>query len=73
MLLGPNTELLARIPQKGSDLRPEGQGPLMLPTTLRRLVKSVTASAIGPLVEPALSAWQAARRGGSCRQNIQLA
>eukprot|EP00969_Alexandrium_andersonii_P011422 497053-Alexandrium_andersonii.AAC.1 len=45
----------------------------MLPTTLRRLVDAVTVGAIGPLIEPTLSAWQAARRGGSCRQNIQMA
>eukprot|EP00969_Alexandrium_andersonii_P236470 10440023-Alexandrium_andersonii.AAC.1 len=45
----------------------------MLPTTLRRLVEAVTVGAIGPLVEPTLSAWQAARHGGTCRQNINLA
>eukprot|EP00969_Alexandrium_andersonii_P252065 11140434-Alexandrium_andersonii.AAC.1 len=57
----------------GNDPRPEGQRPLMLPTTLRWLVEAATVGAIGPLIEPALSAWQAARRGISCRQNTQLA
>eukprot|EP00969_Alexandrium_andersonii_P086070 3794529-Alexandrium_andersonii.AAC.1 len=45
----------------------------MLPATLRRLVEAVTVGAVGPLIEPTLSAWQAARHGGSRRQNIQLA
>eukprot|EP00969_Alexandrium_andersonii_P045185 1984069-Alexandrium_andersonii.AAC.1 len=45
----------------------------MLPTTLRRSVEAVTVGAIGPLVEPTLSAWQAARHGESCRWTIQLA
>eukprot|EP00969_Alexandrium_andersonii_P349136 15430408-Alexandrium_andersonii.AAC.1 len=42
----------------------------MLPTTLRRLREAVTVSAVAPLIEPTLSAWQAARQGGSCRENI---
>eukprot|EP00969_Alexandrium_andersonii_P047654 2091356-Alexandrium_andersonii.AAC.1 len=45
----------------------------MLPTTLRRLVEAVTVGAVGPLIEPTLSAGQATRHGGSCRQNIQMA
>eukprot|EP00969_Alexandrium_andersonii_P132062 5840142-Alexandrium_andersonii.AAC.1 len=42
----------------------------MPPTTLRRLCEAVTVAVVAPLVEPTLSAWQAARLGGSCRENI---
>eukprot|EP00969_Alexandrium_andersonii_P282485 12488336-Alexandrium_andersonii.AAC.1 len=42
----------------------------MLPTTLRRLCEAVTVAVVAPLVEPTLPAWQAARLGGSCRENI---
>ena len=37
------------------------------------MAASVAAAAAHPLVEPTLSSWQAARHGGTCRQNINLA
>eukprot|EP00969_Alexandrium_andersonii_P073320 3234718-Alexandrium_andersonii.AAC.1 len=44
----------------------------MLPTTLRRLVEAAAVSTIAPIVEPTFSSWQAAKRGGSCRENVSL-
>eukprot|EP00969_Alexandrium_andersonii_P310106 13704123-Alexandrium_andersonii.AAC.1 len=70
LALGPNVELLVWIPKKGDALDVDQQRPLMLPTTLRRLCEAVTVAAVAPLIEPTLSAWQAARLGGSCRENI---
>eukprot|EP00969_Alexandrium_andersonii_P080625 3553695-Alexandrium_andersonii.AAC.1 len=54
-LLGENLELLVWIPKKGNDPRPENQRPLMLQTTLRRLVEAATVASAAPLVEPTFS------------------
>eukprot|EP00969_Alexandrium_andersonii_P196726 8691418-Alexandrium_andersonii.AAC.1 len=45
----------------------------MLPTTLRRLAEAAATATIAPIIEPTFSSWQAARRGGSCRENVSLA
>eukprot|EP00969_Alexandrium_andersonii_P291987 12905315-Alexandrium_andersonii.AAC.1 len=42
----------------------------MLPSTLRRLAETAAVGVLGPALEPTMSVWQAARRGGSCRRNI---
>eukprot|EP00969_Alexandrium_andersonii_P315219 13925659-Alexandrium_andersonii.AAC.1 len=45
----------------------------MLPTCLRRIAETAVVAVVGPLLEPTLSEWQAARHGGTCRRNIRLA
>eukprot|EP00969_Alexandrium_andersonii_P304012 13438399-Alexandrium_andersonii.AAC.1 len=44
----------------------------MLPTTLRRLLEAAATATIAPIVEPTFSSWQAARHGGSRRENVSL-
>ena len=45
----------------------------MLPTSIRRIAESATAEILGPVLEPGLSTWQAARRRGTCRRNVAAA
>ena len=73
LALGPNIELLIWIPKRADALTAEGQRPLQLPTCLRRLVEAVATEIAAPIVEPTLSRWQAARRRGSCRENVRTA
>eukprot|EP00969_Alexandrium_andersonii_P213579 9431703-Alexandrium_andersonii.AAC.1 len=56
----PTSNCWSGYPRQATTLGRMGQRPLMLPTTLRRLVEAVTVGAVGPLIEPTLSAWQAA-------------
>ena len=45
----------------------------MLPTCLRRINEAAAAEMLGPVLEPHFSRWQAAKRGGTCRDNIRTA
>ena len=72
-VLGPATDLLVWIPKKDGVETAAGQGPLQLPSTLRRIFGSCLMDIVGPLIEPHLSADQSAVKGGSCARNITLA
>ena len=72
-LLGPNIDLLLWIPKKEDVEATDGQRPLQLPSTLRRLYGSSLMEMVGPTVEPRLGSCQAARRGGTTGRNIAIA
>ena len=64
-------DLLIWIPKVEGDPSVLAQRPLQLPTCLRRLFGAALAEVAGPVLEPQLSAFQAAKRGGSCGPNIR--
>ena len=69
--LGAALDLLIWIPKTEGDPSVLAQRPLQLPTCLRRLFGAALAEVSGPVLEPQLSAFQAAKKGGSCGPNIR--
>ena len=70
-VLGPSIDLLLWIPKKANSETPDAQRPLQLPPCLRRLFGACCMIVTGPRVEPHLSQDQAAKKGGTCADNIK--
>ena len=73
VILGPAEDLSVWIPKKEGADKPNGQRPLQLPTTLRRLFGAAMTDLVGPRLERGFSRHQAAIRGGSCGPNVARA
>ena len=71
-VLGPNVDLLVWIPKKPGAETTSTWRPLQLPTCFRRLYGTTIVAIAAPLIEPLLSAGQAAIRGGDCGRNIVM-
>ena len=70
-VIGPSIDLGIWIPKKDGADTTNGQRPLQLPTTLRRLYGCYFMSVVGPVVEPLFSPQQTAIKGGECGHNIK--
>ena len=72
-VLGDSVDLLVwTVEALGADT-PAGLRPLQLPSCFRRIFGAVLAGAVGPAIEPHLTAHQAAVAGGTCGPNVTAA
>ena len=70
IILGDADDLLLWIPKPGVPRGPSALRALQLPTRFRRLFGAIVVDTLGPTIEPLLSKYQAAKKGGDMGQNI---